>query len=209
MSTRYVWGRYNVDNTYQITDREDVQSVYLQGGGAKCANSYTVDDPLDANSEFHLAGTIHEILSYDSQYPTFLYPYMMIDAYSKSLYIAERYQGTFWDINGDYVVAETPEMTNALLNHKQITVNSSQGGLVGYNSSAASTSYPQDGISGSYWYEYQGSDNIDPSGCTIFLRSPAKIRQNQPIQRFFLPISHWQRCLHLNKSAPQPLKSVI
>ena len=35
MSTRYVWGRYNINNTYQITDRGDVQSVYLQGGGAK------------------------------------------------------------------------------------------------------------------------------------------------------------------------------
>ena len=177
MSTRYVWGRYNVNTTCQITDRGDVQSVYLQGGGAKCASSYTVDDPLDADSEFHLSGTILDILAYDSPPPVFLYPYMMINSDSKSLYTSSRYQGTNWIINGNYVKAETSEMTSALIGHKQITANSSQGGLVGYNSSAASTSYPQDGISGSYWYEYQGSDNIDPSGVSI----PSSIKGGQAI----------------------------
>ena len=42
-----------------------------------------------------------------------------------------------------------------------------KGSLVGYSSSSSSGGYPQDGLSGSYWYEYQGSDNIDPRGCVI------------------------------------------
>ena len=34
-------------------------------------------------------------------------------------------------------------------------------------SGASQNSYPEDGVSGSYWYEYKGSDNIDPSACSI------------------------------------------
>ena len=52
-----------------------------------------------------------------------------------------------------------------------------KGALQGYSSSASAGAYPQDGISGSYWYDYQGSDNIDPSGCSI----PSSIMGGQGI----------------------------
>ena len=44
--------------------------------------------------------------------------------------------------------------------------------LNGYASSASSSGYPQDGISGSYWYTFAGSDNIDPTAVS----SPANPR---------------------------------
>ena len=39
--------------------------------------------------------------------------------------------------------------------------------LQGYVSSANSAQYPSDGASGNVWYTKQGSDNIDPSACSI------------------------------------------
>ena len=44
-------------------------------------------------------------------------------------------------------------------------------------SSPNSGAYPQNGVSGSNWYEYEGSDNIDPSSVSI----PADIMPGQQI----------------------------
>lgn len=42
-----------------------------------------------------------------------------------------------------------------------------KGSLVSDVSGTSQSSYPSDGVQGSYWYTYQGSDNIDPSACSI------------------------------------------
>ena len=42
-----------------------------------------------------------------------------------------------------------------------------KGSLVSDVSGSSQSSYPSDGVQGSYWYTYQGSDNIDPSACSI------------------------------------------
>lgn len=41
------------------------------------------------------------------------------------------------------------------------------GTSLGTVSGSSQSSYPSDGVQGSYWYNYQGSDNIDPSACSI------------------------------------------
>lgn len=41
------------------------------------------------------------------------------------------------------------------------------GTSLGPVSGTSQSSYPSDGVKGSYWYTYQGSDNIDPSACSI------------------------------------------
>ena len=46
------------------------------------------------------------------------------------------------------------------------TVNE-KGSLIGQITGASQSSYPSDGVSGSYWYTYKGSDNIDPTRVTI------------------------------------------
>jgi hypothetical protein len=43
----------------------------------------------------------------------------------------------------------------------------SKGALLGDSTSALSGAYPQNGVSGRYWYTYQGSDNIDPTAVSI------------------------------------------
>lgn len=42
-----------------------------------------------------------------------------------------------------------------------------KGSLVSDVSGTSQGPYPEDGVQGSYWYTYQGSDNIDPSACSI------------------------------------------
>ena len=50
---------------------------------------------------------------------------------------------------------------------KKVEADVSKGAIQGYISNANSSAYPQDGVSGSSWYDYQGSDNIDPTACSI------------------------------------------
>ena len=52
------------------------------------------------------------------------------------------------------------------------------GSLISAVSNAASSTYPQDGVSGNYWYTYQGSDNIDAAAVTYSSQEP---RGGQPI----------------------------
>lgn len=40
------------------------------------------------------------------------------------------------------------------------------GASLGPVSGTSQSSYPSDGVQGSYWYTYQGSDNIDPTAVT-------------------------------------------
>ena len=52
------------------------------------------------------------------------------------------------------------------------------GAANGTATNAASSTYPQDGVSGNYWYTYQGSDNIDAAAVTYSSQEP---RGGQPI----------------------------
>ena len=58
----------------------------------------------------------------------------------------------------------------SLVNCNTVSISDTPGTLQGYASAAASSAYPNDGVSGSYWYEYQGQDSIDARGCAIFSR---------------------------------------
>ena len=53
----------------------------------------------------------------------------------------------------------------------------SKGSFIDTISGTSQSSYPSDGVQGSYWYTYQGSDNIDPSACSI----PSTIMGGTPI----------------------------
>lgn len=48
----------------------------------------------------------------------------------------------------------------------------SQGDVVGTVSNSSSSAYPVDGISGSYWYTYQGSDSIDATAVGYSTQTP-------------------------------------
>ena len=62
--------------------------------------------------------------------------------------------------------------------YKEVLASPQKSGLNGTLSNAASSTYPQDGVSGNYWYTYQGSDNIDAAAVTYSSQEP---RGGQPI----------------------------
>ena len=45
--------------------------------------------------------------------------------------------------------------------------SSQKGEYIDNVSGTSKSTYPTDGVSGSYWYTYQGQDNIDPSAVSI------------------------------------------
>ena len=53
-----------------------------------------------------------------------------------------------------------------------LTFVRSKGAANGTVSNSASSTYPQDGISGNYWYTYQGSDSIDAAAVGYSNQSP-------------------------------------
>ena len=53
-----------------------------------------------------------------------------------------------------------------------MTSTTAKGSLIGYSSSTSSSAYPSDGISGSYWYVYKGSDVIDPTAVGYSTTTP-------------------------------------
>lgn len=80
-----------------------------------------------------------------------------------SNYYWYNYEPGFGITNKEYigVYLNSSPYTSRRLNKYTYASTQSQGTLLGYNSSSNSGAYPQGGVSGDYWYEYQGSDNID------------------------------------------------
>ena len=60
----------------------------------------------------------------------------------------------------------------AALTFERMTAVGTKGSLVGTVSNSASSTYPQDGISGNYWYTYQGSDSIDATAVGYSNQAP-------------------------------------
>lgn len=56
--------------------------------------------------------------------------------------------------------------------NKRIAVRRTKGTANGTVSNSASSTYPQDGISGNYWYTYQGQDNIDAEAVEYSSQAP-------------------------------------
>lgn len=88
----------------------------------------------------------------------------LADSYNSSSGIGERYElkaGPLASVRGNAYIYDI-----------------GKGTANGTVSNAAQGTYPQDGVSGNYWYTYQGSDNIDAAAVTYSLQEP---RGGQPI----------------------------
>lgn len=153
LSTRYIWERYNVE-----------YSLHQDGYGY---NDYEVDY---RGSE--LTVEIGRSCELDGSEIVILNPSTRVLENGRSLglnggdYIklieVDKVYWTGYDsiiISPGSVELKSGQIT---VEHvSEITAEPSRGTLQGYNSSSNSRAYPQGGVSGDYWYEYQGSDNID------------------------------------------------
>lgn len=184
MSTRYVWSRYN-RKFEERTTQSSLGSVPY-GIGVAFGSTYTFDQNTGLftmhNCVVYPSGTGTTHLKSNTR-PTFMINVDGIDEYgnrdsvSGNTLFRDNGSGNEWelrngnvrirdDFDGEYFDSIDREEPYMISNTKLSDVSSPNSGA-----------YPQNGVSGSNWYEYEGSDNIDPSSVSI----PADIMPGQQI----------------------------
>lgn len=190
MSIRHVWKEYVTNTTYIET------STVLNGNpiqpsgtlGIYIAKAYTFDSNT---GKYTLSDPVFGGNTTLGPYDAGEYRYMAFsDAsvakiYSTSVSPGYDYR---WHIvsnsdDGSYHVHSGAGWITEHSSDKSVSQSSS---LVGTVSSSSANAYPEDGVSGFYWYVYQGSDSIDPTGVeyvspkTPFWPAPRSTRRSRP-----------------------------
>lgn len=186
MSTRYVWNRYEIE-TSCISQRIYDNSVSNTQKIIFCGSEPSIDEdsglyiPSGARREVSQS----EFYALDSYgIATNMYPYAVLCQSSTGIG-GDRYcEADVKESNYDYRVESNKLVysrgaagATELLYTFRIQITQEKGSLLGPVSGPSQSSYPSDGVYGSYWYTYQGSDNIDPSACSI----PSTIMGGTPI----------------------------
>lgn len=183
MSTRYVWGKYTL---LKIFNPETVSqySWYDQYAGTSnhllgyCATGVEWDD---VNGKANLTGTIVE-LRYSSTPPSYgsvnckTYPYFSYTRTNATfvLYHAPGTVGNYWfpsasGKNNLIYVTESASSSAVKYSFTLYKPQNRKGTFLENVSDGSSGAYPSvsgGGVSGNYWYEYKGSDIIDPTDIT-------------------------------------------
>lgn len=179
MSTRYVWAIWNTETKYA----EKIWKTGSSFGGALYSinartfaygSSYNFDED---DGKYSIIGATERNAytyngdSFDFSVPANCYfllserhlnqgngaPLMYKTRFATSVHIAKQSGGVRPEITtGQDVTAYSRDYT--YIKGQSIT---------GYASSANSGQYPDDALSRNVWYTKQGSDNIDPSACSI------------------------------------------
>lgn len=165
MSTRYVWGRFLIVSTW-TKQLSSISGAYVIGT-PRAGAGYSFDS---ANGTFSLTGSQTIITEGDTQANP--YQYFLFTNNNRNLYEVPDYykDDCYWTIlnsNNSISLLMYPYGTHINFNKYEATQVSNKGEQNGYVSSKVNSTYPQDAVSGSYWYTYQGSDNIDPSAVSI------------------------------------------
>lgn len=177
MSIRHVWGRYKNSYTYEEkSSLGRITSISSTTGTAY--SSYTQSA---STGKYSGTGSSKSIFT-NSTVNANQYPYLFISSEPGVMYVGD-YPGLCNWISDSYrgdiqlfTVGNYPSSIG--IDKYWYEAVPEKGSLQGYVSSKSSSVYPQDGVSGSYWYDYQGSDNIDPSACSI----PSTILGGKEIQ---------------------------
>lgn len=167
MSTRYVWGRYSIVNSLGY-DPDSLENPRIIQTGAYF-NSYIVYADLEdctlngTQITFSNANVLEVTGSLNASVPAGHY---FIYSQDGTANITVPISNVFFA--GPRLSASISLQSTGGGRYNVVVYNSClaqitpvQGTLQGYISSASSGAYPQDGVSGDYWYEYQGNDNID------------------------------------------------
>ena len=186
MSTRYVWGKYSLaleqqdalpyPSSWEVYNIDPSNSMYIYR-----ASGYAIE-----NGQIKLVNPRSEVVYWDA---------MMDDRNKYSFngntyfYIANEDGGYRNPISGGVYYGASPRFVlsmkyNSAHEMRNFMTNDGQGrtiysGSVGQGdehlgtvSNAASSAYPQNGVSGNYWYVYQGSDTITASSISYSTNSP-------------------------------------
>lgn len=187
MSTRYVWAKYSIDSIVNIANRaeavrgievtRDVLEWHENSTGERIPErvrySKVVYDDLYVNSNGNIGGT-GGTTYYSDEYDDGVgsggitlgksgYIQKGTSSYNRGLWYKIE-SGEWIDIIWSSDFSNPSTLTNGC---RRAIVSQEKGSLTGYASSANSGQYPDDALSRNVWYTKQGSDNIDPSACSI------------------------------------------
>ena len=176
MSTRYVWNRYEIETSY-ISQRIYDNSVSNTQKIIFCGSEPSIDE----DSGLYIpSGTRREVsqsefYALDSYgIATNMYPYAVLCQSSTGIggdrYCEAAVKGPNYEYrvqSNKLVYSRRAAGATEILYTFRIQITQEKGSLLGPVSGTSQSIYPDDGVQGSYWYEYQGSDNIDPSACSI------------------------------------------
>ena len=181
MSNRYVWQRFN----YSTERQQGEQTIRVNLGRVQIAyiyiteNASNVSPPASASSWPANA----ELTDYDEVLKVYgvfddTIPHANYFSLGTDEYGPDSTYGVYYtrynieaNLNGTYIVFGQPYPT-------KVIYQAIKGAASGATSNASQRTYPQDGVSGNYWYTYQGSDNIDAAAVTYSSQEP---RGGQPI----------------------------
>lgn len=192
MSTRHVWDKYSLaleqqdalpyPSSWEVYNIDPSSSMYIYR-----ALAYTIE-----NGQIKLVNPQSEAAYWSAMMDDRNEYYFNGNTY---FYIANEDGGYRNPISGGVYYGASPRFVlsmkyNSAHEMRNFMTNDGQGrsiysGGVGQGdehlgtvSNASSSTYPQDGVSGNYWYTYQGSDNIDAAAVTYSSQVP---RGGQPI----------------------------
>lgn len=172
MGERYVWGKY------------DVQTTYTQIH----SDSSSVENDMISFSTFYLAASItfnsengtYTLTNPSGPYSTSKTTLSSISVSESTKYIAQKASGNtivyevgnasaqrWWYGNGVVYLGGGGPSGTMNLGSNTVSTNISAGSKISDISSQADSAYPLNAQYGSYWYIYQGSDNIDPSAVSL------------------------------------------
>ena len=163
-TTRYVWKKYTIQETPTYELSGTFQSVW-------CATDYSIISTNCTLAEYDTPyGSVVRTLgdnsggSYDTiqctagKYYTFAYNYnspIMVYCETSGIISVSK-------SNSTASKGVTYSVSSGSFSYVYKYTEVSKGSLLGEVSNIRSVAYPTDGESGDYWYEYEGSDNIDP-----------------------------------------------
>lgn len=191
MGSRYVWNKYEIDDTWSQDTVNITKGAYLtsfvtnvSAVGYVCADVEMVYDETSRRLIGWKAVAPVQPLYYGAYLPANTYPYFVstiekpVTMYAQSGAISGTH---YWygmrdyrSGNGNYgaalIVLNVGDTSSNARYFSEYNLITRRGELIGPVSSASKSTYPTTSggaISNNYWYEYLGYDNIDPSSVSI------------------------------------------
>ena len=175
MSTRYVWGQYTRQTqtgtrvVYEETYETEQNSHNLfhfnmtDGQQYSIGSSYSFSTYSGSYSATNNRYYTYDELSGNSRGAGYIVSTSGKMYYSPNWVEHASYRGLYTGYNVDgnsYRIYSSTRSTETYTYYVQ-------GSFITYLSSSSKNKYPSDDYSGSYWYTYQGSDNIDATSITL------------------------------------------
>lgn len=184
MSTRYVWDKCGI--AYTVPTEESSKNYQIYSSGYVYLST---EITKNSDGTVDLSGTIISGERYNrpnATVPTVsaqsaaTYRYLATNRTGNRTYIESPGTG-YWILatadNYLYIkvrINDDPTYTGEKYYFTVHSLGPSKGNVIGNVSASESSAYPSDGISGSNWYAYKGSDSIDPISITYSADNPER-----------------------------------